>query len=186
MPLDCTAILARYFSGTALEMIITHGIMVSHLATSISRSIGMTAEETVFVSEAAMLHDIGICRVNAPGIGMTGPHPYLMHGVLGREILEKEGYPRHALICERHIGVGLTGEDIAASRLPLPLRDMRPVDLAEEIICFADLFYSKTPGRLEKRKSVESVRNKLEPFGADKVEIFERWLIRFGCGLSDL
>jgi len=88
----------------------------------------------------------------------------------------------HALVCERHTGVGLTLKDIVQQNLPLPHREMCPESLSEQIICYADLFYSKKPGRLDERKTVEKVRKKLLPFGEEKVEIFNSWLARFDAG----
>lgn len=183
MPLDVREVLARYFKGEELEMILTHGRVVAELACATGRNLGLHDDEIQFLYEAAMLHDIGICRVHAPGIGMHGTAPYITHGIIGRQILENEGLTRHALVCERHIGVGLTVQDIIAQHLPLPERDMTPQTLCEELICFADLFYSKSPGKLEKRKSVEKVREKLSAFGDHKVEIFDGWLKRFGKGI---
>jgi len=183
MSQDVQEILAKYFKGEELELVLTHGRMVAELACKVGRNLGLNDDELKFLNEAAMLHDIGICKVYAPGIGMHGPNPYITHGVIGRQILEKEGLPLHALICERHIGVGLTSEDITAQQLPLPERDMSPQNLYEEIICFADLFFSKIPGKLEVRKSVEQVREKLSAFGKQKVEIFDEWTKRFGKAL---
>lgn len=180
MVLDVEGILAKYFTGKELELVLTHGRMVAELACRVGRNLGLNEDEINFLYEAAMLHDIGICRVYAPGIGMHGQAPYITHGILGRQILEHEGLPRHALICERHIGVGLTTQDIQAQKLPLPEHDMAPQNLYEEIICFADLFYSKTPRKLETRKTVEQVREKLAAFGEHKVEIFDAWVKRFG------
>jgi uncharacterized protein len=167
-----------------LQAIVAHSSAVSGLAASIGRLQGMAADEIAFVQQASMLHDIGVCRVWAPELGLSGEHPYIMHGILGREILEAEGLPRHAMICERHIGVGLTEKDILQQSLGLPLRDMSPVTLAEQIVCFADLFYSKKPGRLHKRKSVADVRSGLLRFGPQKVEIFDAWMQRFGAAVQ--
>lgn len=172
-------LLSRYFDGGALKIIYEHSRHVADLALEVSGHCDLPDADRLFVEEAALLHDIGVCRVHAPKIGMHGDHPYIMHGVLGREILELEGYPAHALVCERHIGVGLTCDDIIRQALPLPCRDMSPRSLSEEIVCFADLFYSKKPGRLDERKSVEQVRKKLLPFGAGKVSIFDSWLVKF-------
>jgi uncharacterized protein len=182
--LDTIGVLGRYFEGEALATVITHGRVVADLALAVGRKAALPDEECDFISEAAMLHDIGVCRVAAPEIGALGPHPYIMHGVLGREILEREGLPRHALVCERHIGVGLTIIDIVGQHLPLPCRDMAPRTTTEEIICFADLFFSKKPGRLEQRKSPERVREKLSCFGQDKLQIFDTWMGRFGAALQ--
>jgi uncharacterized protein len=150
MALDVKAILNKYFQGEALAMVITHGSVVSDLSKGIGRNLGLPVEELLFLEQAAMLHDIGICRVHAPEIGLHGDNPYIMHGILGREILEAEGFPRHALVCERHIGVGLTEVDIINQRLPLPVRDMTPQNITEEIVCFADLYFSKKPDSLER------------------------------------
>ena len=43
-------------------------------------------------------------------------------------------------------------------QLPLPHRDMSPVSLCEEIVCFADLFYSKSPGKITVQKTAAQVR----------------------------
>ncbi|WP_240731874.1 HD domain-containing protein [Geobacter sp. FeAm09] len=177
------ALLGRYFEGEGLEIAATHGRAVAELALAVGREVALAPDECAFIQEAAMLHDIGVCRVAAPGIGALGVHPYIMHGILGREILEREGLPRHALVCERHIGVGLTARDIADQKLPLPPRDMVPRTTAEEIICFADLFFSKNPGRLTLRTPPERVREKLSGFGQDKLQIFDAWLERFGAAL---
>jgi uncharacterized protein len=132
-----------------------------------------------FIEEAALLHDIGVCQVHAPGLGLHGKHPYIMHGVLGRAILEREGYPLHALVSERHTGVGLTCEDIIRQGLPLPHRDMCPQSLSEQMVCCGDWFYSRKPERLDKRKTAAQVRKKLLPFGEEKVAVFDAWLIKF-------
>lgn len=174
-------ILNRYFQGETREIVVIHGSAVAALSLAIGSSLLLAEEELLFLEQAALLHDIGICKVYAPDIGLFGSHPCIMHGVLGREILESEGLPRHALVCERHIGVGLDVEDIVGQGLPLPHRDMTPRTLAEEIICFADLFFSKKPGKLDQIKSPAKVREKLARFGVAKVQIFDKWLGRFGA-----
>lgn len=172
-------LLARYLEGESFAIVSGHSRHVADLALEIAGRLSLGDEERLFIEEAALLHDIGVCRVDAPGLGLHGPYPYIMHGVLGREILEHEGYPLHGLVSERHTGVGLTCEDIVRQNLPLPHREMCPQSIPEQIICFADLFYSKKPGRLGERKSVAKVRSKLLPFGEDKVAIFDAWLIKF-------
>ncbi|MBT1071005.1 HD domain-containing protein [Pelotalea chapellei] len=180
MVVDSRLIMGKYFEGESLELILIHGKMVAELAVAVGHTLGLEETEIVFLEEAAMLHDIGVCRVNAPGIGVHGGFPYITHGIHGREILDAEGLPRHALVCERHIGVGLTVSDIVAQELPLPHHDMTPQNLAEEIICFSDLFYSKNPHKLSHRKTIEKVRCSLGLFGEAKVLIFDSWLTRFG------
>jgi uncharacterized protein len=177
-------LLGRYFEGEALGIIAGHGRAVAGLALNVCRVLGLAEDECRFVEEAALLHDIGVCRIIAPKLGLKQGFPYIMHGIIGREILELEGLPRHALVCERHIGVGLTVEDIIRQGLPLPQRDMSPLSIAEQIVCFADLFYSKSPGRITKRKSPEKVRTKLAGFGEGKADIFDSWMVLFGAGLD--
>ncbi len=129
-----------------------------------------------FVSEAAMLHDIGIFRTDAPSICCHGTEPYICHGTIGAELLRADGYPRHALVCERHTGAGLSFRDIVNQGLPVPHRDMVPVSLEEQLICFADKFYSKT--HLDREKTVEQARHSLERFGEDGLRRFDGW-----CGM---
>ncbi|MBC8018905.1 MAG: HDIG domain-containing protein [Verrucomicrobia bacterium] len=178
-------LLGRYFTGDTLTIIAGHGSAVAGLALNVCHALGLSEADCRFVEEAALLHDIGVCRIQAPRLGLEGGFPYIMHGIIGREILEGEGLPRHALVCERHIGVGLTVEDIIRQQLPLPQRDMTPRSTCERIICFADLFYSKNPNKITFQKSPEQVRNKLAGFGDDKVQIFEGWMELFGAGLHN-
>lgn len=133
--------------------------------------------DVAFVEEAAMLHDLGIFRTNAPSIQCFGTEPYICHGIIGADILRAEGFPRHALVCERHTGTGLTLRQIEENHWPMPLRDMRPVTLEEQLVCFADKFFSKT--RLDEEKSPAQARRSLEKFGADGLVVFDRWCEQF-------
>lgn len=126
-----------------------------------------------FVEEAAMLHDIGIFMTDAEGIQCFGKYPYICHGYLGAELLRKEGYPRHALVCERHTGAGITLRNIEEQQLPIPHREMLPVSLEEQLICFSDKFFSKT--KLDKEKSIEKARKSVARFGEDGGLRFDHW-----------
>lgn len=174
-------LLQRYCTPQTVDILMIHGKMVAGKALEVCGHLNLDTDSRKLVLEAAYLHDIGVCLTSAPEIGCTGTEPYIRHGVLGREILEAEGLPLHALICERHTGVGLTVEDIDRQKLPLPRRDMTPHSLAERVICFSDLFFSKNPERLEHEKSVEKVRKGLARYGATKVAIFDSWLAEFGA-----
>jgi len=132
-----------------------------------------------FIKEAAMLHDIGMFLTNAPQIGCFGDEPYICHTILGKELLEKEGFPKHALVCERHIGVGITAQDIKNKKLPLPEHDMTPISIEEKIISFADLFFSKNKKYLTKEKPISLIKKQLSVFGKDKLKIFDEWLELF-------
>jgi uncharacterized protein len=173
-------VLGRYLSGEPFDIVLAHSSNVAALALEIAGRLDVSPEDRRFIEEAALLHDIGVCQVHAPSLGLFGDNPYIMHGVLGRAILDREQYPLHALVCERHTGVGVTCEEIIRQQLPLPHRDLCPLSLPEQIICFADMFYSKKPGRLDERKSVARIKKKLLPFGEDKVAIFDSWMDQFG------
>ena len=130
-----------------------------------------------FLYEAAMLHDIGIFLTDAPAIHCHGKAPYLMHGYLGAQLMRQEGLEQVARVCERHTGTGLTPEVIAQRQLPLPPGDYRPQTLEEQVICYADKFYSKS--HPERVRSVEDTAKSLEKFGLDGVDIFWTWVKRF-------
>lgn len=128
----------------ARDRLLRHGERVARMALAVlDRADGLTADRE-FVVEAAYLHDIGIDRTHCPQLGCEGPLPYVCHGVEGRMILDQWGLPRHGLVCERHVGVGLSAGRIQRHGLPLPVRDMLPLSVEEQLICYADKFYSKT------------------------------------------
>ena len=131
------------------------------------------------VSEAGMLHDIGIFLTDAPRIYCYGKEPYLRHGYLGAELMRREGFPRHARVCERHTGAGLTAAEILEQHLPLPPRDFLPETVEEKIICYADKFYSKS--NLYEEKSIEQVLRSLRRFGGEGEQRFREWHKFFSC-----
>jgi uncharacterized protein len=162
------------------RVLVSHGREVAGLATAVAEHLRRTtAVDVGFVTEAAWLHDIGIGLTRAPRLGCSGASPYIAHGVLGATLLRAAGLPRHALVCERHIGVGLSINDIDRQQLPLPRRDMCPQSLEEEIVAYADLFFSKQARVLGGPRSVAEVRTRMSRFGADKLAVFERWHARF-------
>ena len=173
------ALIEKYYppGSDAHRILLKHSEMVAAKATGIARSLGA---DVAFVQESALLHDIGIRFTAVPQIGCEGELPYLCHGIKGRELLEAEGLPRHALVCERHIGVGLTAAEISDRKLPLPARDMVPITLEERIVTYADLFFSKDPAKAGREKTADQVRQSLARFGADKVAVFDEWHCKFG------
>lgn len=129
--------------------------------------------DATFLNEAAMLHDIGIFLTYAPGIQCLGKEPYICHGYLGAKLVRKEGFPRHALVCERHTGAGLSLEEIIKQQLPVPHREMLPVSTEEQVICFADKFFSKT--HLDREKSVQDARKSIARYGDEGLRRFNNW-----------
>lgn len=166
----------------AYYFLIHHGRMVAKKAREIAERARYLNPDIKFIEEAAMLHDIGIMYIDSPKIGCFGYREYICHGYLGRELLEREGLYKHALVCERHVGVGITKEDIKNNKLPLPERDMLPVSTEEKIICLADKFFSKTEHDLLHEKPLEEVRKIISAFpdGKDKLRVFDEWAGIFG------
>lgn len=163
-----------YEKGSKLYKIyISHALSVSNKAVALAEKHPELNLDISFLREAGMLHDIGIFMTDAPEIKCFGDMPYICHGYLGADLLRKEGFPKHALICERHTGTGLSLDNIIRNNLPVPRRDMRPQSPEEQLICFADKFFSKT--KLEQEKSPEKIREKMNRTGKGSVEQFDEW-----------
>jgi len=170
-----------YQPGTkSYATLVHHSEQVTHKALIVAAQVPHLEPDLDFIAEAAMLHDIGILATAAESLGCQGKHPYLLHGTLGRKMLDGMDLPRHALVCERHVGVGISNTDIITHKLPLPIRNMRPVSIEEQIICYADKFFSKNGNGNGREKSVEEVLAEIETYGPDKVERFIAWLEMFG------
>lgn len=127
-----------------------------------------------------MLHDIGVIKVNSPKLGTTGELPYICHGNQGRIILEAEDLPQHALVAERHTGVGISKQQIIERNLPIPQRDMLAESIEEKIISYADLFYSKRPAQMWTDEKAADIEVELAQFGQDQVALFREWHAEFG------
>ena len=154
------------------------------------------------VEAGAMLHDIGIYLTDAPGIHCHGTAHYILHGSLGAQLLRNEAkqlkkekqqeeqlkeeqlqaiqlqeelhfYEALARICERHTGTGLTRQTIIERGLPDPQQDLLPETIEEQIICYADKFYSKS--HLERERTIAQTLQSLEKFGDEGVEKFRHW-----------
>jgi uncharacterized protein len=178
--LNCIDIIEKFYTPKTLlyNVSVEHGLQVAQKALSVADRLAHLKPDRDFIYESAMLHDIGIVLTDMPRLGSYGNHPYIVHGILGRAMLEKIGLLRHAMVCERHIGVGLTKEDIQQQKIPLPLRDMVPVTLEEKIVCYSDKFFSKTLPE-KKEKTPEEIIKSLSRHGRDKVEKFLSWMNEF-------
>lgn len=173
--MDYLSIIDKYYpeANRLRDILITHSTMVMKRAVKICDAHPELNINKDFVIAAAMLHDIGICKCDAPGIECFGTEPYILHGRMGAEMLRKEGFPEHARVCERHTGAGITCDDIIAQGLPLPHQDFLPETIEEQVICYADKFYSKT--HPEREKSYEQAVKSLSKFGEAGLERFARW-----------
>lgn len=179
---DIQALVDRYYSDNPplRGLLMAHSCAVARKAMECASRHPELQIDLDFAYDSAMLHDIGIVRTWAPGIYCRGELPYICHGIAGREMLEHEGWPRHALVCERHTGSGLSSGDIERQGLPLPVRDMLPLSLEEKLVCYADKFFSKTPGRETEEKPIERVRRSMGVHGEEALARFEALHCMFG------
>ena len=202
--IDYKAIIDYYYDGNengngnentkAKEILLIHSRQVAEKAVSIVDAHPEWKLDRDFVYAAAMLHDIGIIRCDAPGIHCHGTEPYIRHGVIGATLLTslgrdltaadpksplkgfcppQTGEPKGVIrplnleglsrVCARHTGTGLPG--------------LEPETLEEQIICYADKFFSKT--KLDKEKTFDEACRSLMKFGEKGVRKFKAWHKKF-------
>ena len=163
--MDYISIINKYYPNDdeLRQLLLKHSRQVADRCMQIVRKHKELSVDVQFLEEAAMLHDIGIFKCEAPSIYCIGTEPYIKHGPIGGELLRVEGFPRHARVAERHTGTGLPGYE--------------PETLEEQIICYADKFYSKSsPDRV---RTVAEAAQSLEKFGHEGVKKFLAWSERF-------
>ena len=163
--MDYQAIIDKYYPADdeLRRVLLHHSRQVADRCLQIAHKHQELPVDQHFLEEAAMLHDIGIFQCDAPSIHCHGTEPYIKHGPIGGEILRAEGYPRHARVAERHTGTGLPGWE--------------PETLEEQIVCYADKFYSKSsPDHV---RSVQETAQSLEKFGHAGVVKFLEWAKQF-------
>ena len=163
--MDYLSILNKYYpeDGELRRLLLKHSRQVADRCLLIARKHRELPVDVQFLEEAAMLHDIGIFQCDAPSIYCNGVEPYIKHGPIGGDLLRAEGFPRHARVAERHTGTGLPGYE--------------PETLEEQIVCYADKFYSKSsPDRV---RTVAEAAQSLEKFGVLGVRKFLNWAAQF-------
>ena len=163
--MDYISIINKYYpNDDALrQLLLKHSRQVADRCLQIAWKHKELPVDIQFLEEAAMLHDIGIYQCHAPSIYCNGTEPYIKHGPIGGDLLRAEGFPRHARVAERHTGTGLPGYE--------------PETLEEQIVCYADKFYSKSsPDHV---RSVLETAQSLEKFGHEGVKKFLSWSERF-------
>lgn len=176
-----SGIIDRYYpEGTRRrDIYLRHCRAVADLALEIAARKHLPLDPAT-VEEAAMLHDIGISLTDAPGIDCHGHEPYIMHGVLGAQLLRQAGMSEtSARVAESHTGAGISQADIEAQDLPLPPGDYMPRTQLERLVCYADKFYSKSGDM--KRKPFDKVLRSMERISPDTLERFMQLHREFGA-----
>lgn len=177
--MDPLPLIDKYYAGQPQlrSLLLLHSRQVAERALQVVDAHPELGADRQFVYEAAMLHDIGILQTDAPDIHCHGSRPYIQHGIAGADILRAEGLPRHARVAERHTGAGLSLADILAQHLPLPPRDLQPETIEEQIVCYADKFFSKSHPQRE--KPLHKVRRSIARHGEEALRRFDEWQLRF-------
>ena len=103
-------IIEKYYDSStkAYTLLVNHSQWVAEKSVALAQRIAPDTANLEFIHQAAMLHDIGIFTTNAPGLDCHGDLHYLQHGIQGKNILDAENLPLHGLVCERHVGVGIS------------------------------------------------------------------------------
>lgn len=183
-----------YPTDTPLRrLLLFHSEQVCAKALDICRRHPELSLDENLVRAGAMVHDIGIVRCHAPGIGCHGTLPYLLHGIAGGEMVREaavegiwnEDFTPHVLarFCERHTGTGLLAENFRSRGIPVPAllehspRALCPETEAERVVCYADKFFSKS--HPERTRTVEQTARSLEGFGMEGVRLFLSWAERY-------
>lgn len=180
MRVDVNGIIDRYYADNELlrGLLLKHSVSVRDKALEVLDRHPEIVADRDLVHDGAMLHDIGIFLTDAPGIHCYGSEPYIRHGMLGARLLRAEGLELLARIAERHTGTGLTAETIRRQNLPLPLdAQLCPVSIEEEIVCYADKFFSKSHS--EREKTCDQVRGMLARFPDADLSRWDDWVRRF-------
>lgn len=177
--INTNEIILKYYNENSelYQILISHSELVKQKALDISRKHPELQLDNIFVSEACMLHDIGILYCYAPSIHCYGSRQYIEHGYLGADLLRKEGLAKHALVCERHTGVGLSLQSVIQRNLPLPHRNYIPESIEEQVICYADKFYSKSKKDLP--HDIDHILSHLKKHSPDYPSIFMNWHDKF-------
>lgn len=122
------AYLSLLYACHVPEHVIEHCLAVASYTYEVSermRESGLDIDVRV-ATNGALLHDIGRSVTHS-----------IRHGVEGAKILRERHLPEcYALICERHIGAGITREE--ATLLGLPPKEYIPVSWEEKAVAHCD------------------------------------------------
>ena len=178
--IDVREIIDKYYpvENELKDIFMAHACKVTELALDFANRHPELNLDMQFIEEAAMLHDLGIFLTDAPRIHCYGKAQYLCHGYLGAELLRSLGHERHARVCERHTGTGLRKEQVVENGWALPEMDFLPETLEEQLICFADKFYSKTK-YLHTSRTLEQVIESMSRISEESAEKIKLWATMF-------
>lgn len=139
-----------------LEVVLDHSRKVYELAVRMAEKIPNVDMQLVKIG--SLLHDIGRLQTDET----------VRHGLVGADILRKEGLTDVASVAERHLGAGISTEEIKEQQLNLPDKDFVPVCVEEKIITDADNRVSEG-GEISIEAAVDRYRKEIGEKCAQKV-----------------
>ena len=151
---EAVELLRKYSTDDeSFNKVLNHSRAVQKLALEIAEEVKKNHDVDInLVKIGSLLHDIGRFKCYKENS--------IRHGVVGGEILIKEGLKKYARIAETHIGVGITKKDIEKQGLDLPLKDFVPETTEEKIIIYADnLIFGSRVGTI--KEVIERYRKEL-------------------------
>lgn len=159
------------------DLVYTHCAIVCRIAERLLARTGHGLDAAL-VRAGSLLHDIGVYRLCDADGGIDSAR-YIRHGLLGHELLRREGFPE--VLCRfasRHTGVGITCDDVRTQGLPLPVADYVAETGEERLVMYADKFHSKSdpPAFV----SADTYAARVQRFGDDKKAAFLALREEFG------
>jgi len=172
---EVKALHEKYAPNTdAYDRIFTHCLIVWDIAKQIIEDKQLDIDVEL-VKAGCLIHDIGAYSLFSDG--WFDENMYITHGIVGYELLKKEGYGEQLCrIASHHTGVGLSRIDIEQQQLPLPDEDFLAETTEEALVMYADKFHSKHP----RFNSYEGYKKTVSKFGDDKLRRFEELAYQFG------
>jgi uncharacterized protein len=168
---QAVALLRKYSkSPKDFRAVLEHSLAVQKVAVKIARQVNADLE---FVKIASLLHDIG--RFNCK------PHTIksIKHGVVGYDILKKEGFTGYADVALRHMGIGITKHDIEKQHLPLPHKNLVPITKEEKVIAYADkLAFGSRIGTIQ--EVIKRFSKEIYPSYGVRIKHFHNKLVDMG------
>lgn len=165
-------------TNDVFDLVFTHCNIVSEIAAQLAGTSDVNVDVEL-VRVGCLLHDIGVYPLFDEDGAERDTSQYITHGVRGKEILQKEGFPE--TICRfasHHTGTGITKAQIIERNLPLPHHDYLAETPEEKLVMYADKFHSKTEPPFF--NSHEYYTRYTARFGADSVKSFADLTSMFG------
>lgn len=157
---EAVALLKKYAKDkSSFKKVLAHSKAVQEKALELAEKIPDINED--YIRIGSLLHDIGRFE--------CWEQDQEKHGIKGAEILRKEKLPEFADIAERHLGAGISKQEIKEQGLGLPLKDYIPVTKEQKVIAHADNLIAGDK-RIPLSQSIERFEKELGKKAAKKIK----------------